>query len=576
VATLSDQSLSVAIIGSGGAGVLTTGLLLLDAVAAAGRYALMRRASGPQIRGGESAALLRISDRPVFCDCGHVEVLLALDWRNADRFMDELHLHDRSIVIYDSGAGEPPRALAVADSGRLIALPFTDSAKSIDHGRTNMVALGLLAAMIGIPPDIVDDVVATGMEQKGPDTIRAGQAAASAGAAFVAQLDGFRPPAWPEPAAKTQRWNISGNEACALGALRGGVRFCAAYPITPASEMLEWLAPRLEKIGGTLLQAEDELASINMCIGASYGGVPAMTATSGPGFALMVESLGLAVAAEVPVVVIDVMRGGPSTGIPTKSEQADLNIAIYGMHGDAPHIVLAPLSIDDGLFTTQWAVHLAESLQVPAVVLTDQAMAQARAVIDRPVDVSFVTRRTTAGHTVQEYQRYAISAGGVSPMAIPGTAGVCYTAEGLEHNERGTPTARAADHAKQLEKRRSKIVDHDYGGAWADHGGSGDTAVITWGSTTAAVREAIEQLGSNGKDVRLIGLRLLAPFPEKAFASAMVGARCALIVEQSHSQQFYRYLRAHADLPRDTRVLSRPGPVPIRPHEIIEQLGNWS
>ncbi len=161
--------------------------------------------------------------------------------------------------------------------------------------------------------------------------------------------------------------------------MRGGVRFAAAYPITPATEILEWLAPNLPQVGGVLLQAEDELASINMIIGASFGGTPALTATSGPGLSLMIEALGLATAAEMPIVVVDVMRGGPSTGIPTKSEQADLNIAVYGLHGDAPHLVLAPQSVADCLFTTQWAVHLAEALQTPAIVLSDQFVGQAQA-----------------------------------------------------------------------------------------------------------------------------------------------------------------------------------------------------
>ncbi len=162
------------------------------------------------------------------------------------------------------------------------------------------------------------------------------------------------------------------------------MRFVAAYPITPASEILEWLAPRLEQVGGSLLQAEDELASVNMIIGASFGGVPALTATSGPGLSLMMEGLGLAVASETPVTVVNVMRGGPSTGIPTKSEQADLNIALYGLHGDAPHLVLAPLDIGDCVFTTQWAVQLAEHLQTVAIVLSDQFLGQSRTISATP------------------------------------------------------------------------------------------------------------------------------------------------------------------------------------------------
>jgi 2-oxoglutarate/2-oxoacid ferredoxin oxidoreductase subunit alpha len=189
--------------------------------------------------------------------------------------------------------------------------------------------------------------------------------------------------------------------------------------------------PRAAQVGGVLVQAEDELASVNMIIGASYGGTPALTATSGPGLALMVEALGLATAAEIPIVVVNVMRAGPSTGIPTKSEQADLNIAVYGCHGDAPHVVVAPLSVADCLFTAQWAVHLAESMQTPAIVLSDQFLGQTQAVIEPPAAVSFLTRRVApAASEPGSYRRYALAAGGVSPMAIPGMPGSQYTADG--------------------------------------------------------------------------------------------------------------------------------------------------
>ncbi len=222
------------------------------------------------------------------------------------------------------------------------------------------------------------------------------------------------------------------------------MRFVAAYPITPATELLEWLAPALAKVGGTLVQAEDELASINMALGASFGGVPSLTATSGPGLSLMIESLGLGVAAEVPVVVVDVMRTGPSTGIATKSEQADLGTALYGLHGDAPHIVIAPNSLADCLAATEWAVSLAESLQVPAIVLSDQYLGQARGVVDAPRLNGAGAPRLTAEADTAAYKRYALTPSGVSPMAIPGTAGNTYVADGLEHNERGTPSSQAA------------------------------------------------------------------------------------------------------------------------------------
>src|SRR5450830_1242795 len=261
-------------------------------------------------------------------------------------------------------------------------------------------------------------------------------------------------------AGRDSRWLITGNQAAGYGAVRGGVRFVAAYPITPATEVLEWLAPALPKVGGALVQAEDELASINMIIGASFGGVPALTATSGPGLSLMTEALGLAVAAEVPIVVVNVMRGGPSTGIPAKSEQSDVNIAVSGLHGDAPRVVVAPNSVADCLTATQWAVHLAEVMQVPAIVLSDQYFGQTRAVVDRPADMRFIGERATAAARTEGYKRYALTDSGVSPMAIPGTPGVVYTADGLEHNERGLPSSQSTDHVAQLAKRERKVVQH--------------------------------------------------------------------------------------------------------------------
>ncbi|MGZ9105477.1 MAG: 2-oxoglutarate synthase, partial [Rhodoplanes sp.] len=359
------------------------------------------------------------------------------------------------------------------------------------------------------------------------------------------------------------------------GRCAGGIRFAAAYPITPATDILEWLAANLARIGGVMLQAEDELASINMIIGASYGGTPALTATSGPGLSLMVEALGLATAAEIPIVVIDVMRGGPSTGIPTKAEQSDLNIAVYGLHGDAPHLVLAPQSVSDCVFTAQWSVYLAEALQTSAIVLSDQLIGQAQAAIARPADLAFIGERLRARDIAAPYQRYALGGAGVSPMAIPGTRGGQYTADGLTHTVHGIPTGSAGDHRAQLDKRRDKLENFNYGDHWATLEGDGELAVITWGSLTGAVREAIARARAEGVAVRLIAPRLLAPARPKEMEAALAGVRKALIVEQSHGAQFHRYLKAHYALPEKVRALHAPGPLPLRPGDIHRALMDW-
>jgi 2-oxoglutarate/2-oxoacid ferredoxin oxidoreductase subunit alpha len=515
-------SICLAILGSGGAGSLTTAGLLLEAAGRCGWYGLMTRSVGPQIRGGEAAAFVRLA----------------------------------------------------ASGAALVEVEMKALAREIPGGRPNMIALGLAAGLVGIPEDELDRVIVARLAAKGEAAMEASRSAVAAG------IEQSRTLGRPIGLATSQapgapRWSLTGNEATGLGAVRGGVRFAAAYPITPATEILEWLAPALTQLGGVLVQAEDELASVNMIIGASYGGTPALTATSGPGLALMVEALGLACAAEIPVVVVNVMRAGPSTGIPTKSEQADLNIAVYGCHGDAPHVVVAPLSVADCLFTTQWAVHLAESMQTPAIVLSDQFLGQTQAVIEPPATVSFLTKRKTAAAGQPEaYRRYARAAGGVSPMAIPGMSGGQYTADGLTHDEKGTPSSRTGDHMRQLDKRHDKVEGFEYGSHWADVQGDGEFVLLTWGSLSGAAQEAAQRLAGDGIAVRTVSVRLIAPLKRDRLSEAL-GTRKVLVIEQSHSGQFERYLRSHALLGGAVRTLRRPGPLPIRPGEICSAIHAW-
>ncbi len=567
------QDISVALVGSGGAGVVAAGELLLTLAFESGYYGLMRKAYGPQIRGGESAALLRLGSYPIYCMDDNFDLLLALDWQNTERFAAEIPLADTSLIIADPAAGAIPPVIA-ASGAAVESAELAAMAGETPGGRGNMVALGLLSGWLGLDATKARRCISAAFSDKGSEVAASSIACFERG--FVTGIKGLAaanitPTSSPEP-----RWHLSGNEACGLGVLRGGVRFAAAYPITPASDMLEWLAPRLEQLGGSLLQAEDELASINMIIGASFGGVPAMTATSGPGLALMLEGFGLAIASETPVVIINVMRGGPSTGIPTKSEQTDLNIALYGMHGDAPHLVLAALDTSDCIFTSQWAVRLAEALQASAIVLSDQGLAQSRALIPAPASPELALAvRKKPEITDAPYQRYAITEDGVSPMAVPGDAQTMYTADGLEHSPSGKPSSAFADHSAQLDKRQGKLQQFDYGEHWAETGGDGDTAIICWGSSTGAAREARQRLQQAGIPVRLIAMRLLLPARSAQMDEALRGVKRVLVVEQSHSRQFLHYLRAHFDIDAPMACLAKPGPLSISPGEIVERISNW-
>ncbi len=557
---MSQTELSIAITGAGGAGVISCGELLLQAWAREGGRGLLRKAFGPQIRGGESAALLKLTEHERYTAASRYDFLLAFDWNNFSRFGDEIRLDARSVIICDEKHALPPEIETLGAT--VISLPF--SALAVDahkEGRINMLAVGILGNLLGLPAASLVDLAEKKLAHKPASYREASAACIVAGFEQSPVLD-LSVPALGEPDA----WYMSGNQAAGLGALEAGIRFVAAYPITPASDVLEWMAGGLEKVGGQLVQAEDELAAVNMIIGAAFGGVPAFTATSGPGLALMTESIGLAVASETPVTLLNVMRGGPSTGIPTKSEQSDLNIALNGLHGDAPHLVLAPLDIPDCVFTTAWAVNLAQHLQTAAIVLSDQFIGQSTAVVGEPRRCSNFNE-AGAGDS-NDYLRYRLTETGVSTLAAPGDPGQRFTADGLEHNEKGTPSARDSDHQLQLEKRARKLTEFCYGEEWARVGGDGDIALVCFGSASAAVEEAAELLAESGHKARTISLRLLAPLPKHDLLTQLQGCTQILVIEQNHSAQLFHYLRGQLDFAAPVTSYAVAGPVPLSPASI--------
>jgi len=576
---MARQSVSIAIAGYGGTGVITTGQLLLKAAAQSGYFGLAQRSFGPQIRGGESLSLLRFSNQQVLSPDDVFDLLVLLDTEHVDRFVAEVPLSKNSLVIIAQDSASIPGF--VSESGaKVVNLALDTVASASSDGGENIVAAGLLANYLGLDHTLLQGVIDQHFAKKeallsqaqhwctaGWDL--ADQNPAQADIELVTAND-------PSSGQSSPAWLVNGSEAAGLGALKAGIRFVAAYPITPASGILEWLAPNIEEVGGSLVQAEDELASINMIIGGSFGGIPSLTATSGPGLALMAESIGLAVASETPLVIINVMRGGPSTGIPTKSEQSDLNIALHGLHGDAPHLVTAMLSIADSAFTAGWSVWLAEHLQVPVIALSDQSMAQSDASIALPELWGEKGHRLIAAHSDTPYHRYALTEDGISPMSIPGEADMMYTADGLEHNQHGTPSAVAEQHRLQLDKRANKLADFDYSDYWAEISGKGDNVIICWGSVSAVAQEAAQRLSDQGEPTKVIALRLLAPLQTELLLNALSGAKKVLVVEQSHSAQFMAWLRGHIDFPCPHHGLAVPGPLPIRPSHITQAIESWN
>lgn len=571
---MARTSISIVFAGSGGSGAMTAGSLFLQAAAGAGYYGAMTQLFGAQVRGGESASLIVVSTEPVESPPDLYDVFVALDWEKVDQFAPEIPLAGTSTVIADPAAGMMPASIAKSKP-QLLPVSFDDPRetrleRALRGRHVNVCAAALLGTLIGLDSRHLAAALDKVLGGKSAEVLEANRRALALG---VDKAKEVRIDLRLDQPKAADRWLITGNQAVALGALRGGVRFVGCYPITPATDLVEWLAPNLRELGGNLVLAEDELAAINMVLGASYGGVPAMTVTAGPGLSLMTEAIGLGVAAEIPAVVVDVMRAGPSTGIASKTEQSDLNIAIYGGHGDAPRVVVAPMSVADCATTAEWAVYLAESLQSPVMLLSDQALGQTLGAIpaltERPPPAK---RRVNSVAASAQFKRYAIGGDPVTPMPRPGTEGYEWVAEGLSHNEAGLPVSGAGAHVAQINKRAKKLEQFDPGALWGAVWGEGDIAIVAFGSGVAAAREAARRLTESGLPTRVVALRVISPVPMSYLAAALKSAKRVIVLEQNQSGQLLRHLLGHRAIPASAESIARPGPLPFRPGEIAAHI----
>ncbi len=430
------------------------GDLLIETAAACGLYGLLTRTYGPEVRGGESACFLRLGLRPFEVMPDALDLVVAFDWSNGEHVQYELQFKPDSWFIYEEAAGDLPRWLP-AEAIRCPA-PWKRLAGEFgSEARPNLVAFGALCRLLGLGDEPARAVVAARFG------VRGGEPALRAfehGAAWARQAGKWERKL-PAVATDVRRWMLTGNEAVVLGALHAGCGFFSGYPITPATDIMEALSRHLPERGGVLVQAEDELAAINMAIGASFGGKRAMTATSGPGFSLMAEGLGLALMAEVPLVVVDVQRVGPSTGIATKTEQADLWAAVASSHGDNPRVVLAPSSMRGCAELTVRAFEIAEVYRVPVVLLSDQFLGGRVEILDPIPPEGMGRREQTAGEPLKAGRGASPSdpGGANASTGLPGTPGGEYTGESIEHDPSGRPDSSFRTHQVQARRRREKL-----------------------------------------------------------------------------------------------------------------------
>ncbi len=540
------HSVVIRLAGESGEGVISSGDILTQAAARAGYYTQTFRTYPAEIKGGPCMYQFRLSDEPIWSHGKDVDLLVCFNQEAWDLNWDSLG--PDGVILYDvTEVTVPEEYLPRARPVRMEAL-----AKEIGGSlrAKNMVAVGAVTGVIEFDTTPIEELVLRRFAHK-EGVGQANIAALHAGSDEAADLKG-RYPLVPPVEVDEDRMLISGNQAIAIGAVAAGVKYFAGYPITPASDILEWLSVRLPQVGGITIQCEDEIASLASVVGASYAGVKAMTATSGPGLSLMSELIGYAGTAEIPVVIVDAMRGGPSTGLPTKTEQSDLNQALYGSHGDAPRIVMAPVSVEDCFFATVDAFNYAEQYQVPVILLTDQGLATRLEVIHRP-DVSKLTltpRKTSKGMAREDYKRYEYTADHVSPMGIPGEPNGMYVATGIEHDEYGHPAYTPEIHLNMSHKRWDKLDPLRTEARQAAHGETQptDVAFIGFGSTFGPVREAIDRLTELGISVGSFYPRVLAPFPAQAVIDFVADARRVIVPELNFTGQLARLIKAETGI----------------------------
>jgi len=575
------SSLIIGMAGAGGDGIVSAGESLITAIALDGYHGIMTKSFGSQIRGGESSCRLRISPRPVLHPGGTLDVAVALNWEDFLRFGAELTVGGHTVVIYESKTGVAPDQIPLAGvrPAEAVPVPITDMAKEFagtDRAK-NTVVLGLLVGWFGIARESLLAGIRKKFAKKGTDLVASNERAFSGGIEYAAahplRSDLRIDP--PEPGASAKLLT-DGNDMCGAAALFAGCEFMSGYPITPSTEIMQFLSREMWRYGGTVLQAEDEIAGIGAVVGASFAGKKAMTATSGPGMSLKTEILGLATIAELPLVCVNVQRGGPSTGIPTKSEQADLFQAAFSAHGDVVRPVLAPVSVADTFGVTVEAFNIAEEFQTPVIVLSDQEIAQRKETVD-PIDTSrfhLVERRRPSEVELESYVRFRITESGISPISHPGMPLGNYLASGIEHNEKGAPTASGEVHSRMNEKRLRKIEPlkrrRDLFVREGD--AAAPFALVSWGSVAGVAREALDIAGREGLRLKLLVPKLLYPVAEEVYRDFFASVRRGFVVEQSHQGQLYRVLRMFLEVPRGIEPFCKSGSNPITPAEIVEKV----
>jgi len=571
-----SNELILRVAGESGEGVITVAESVSRVAARMGLHLATFRTFPAEIKGGPCMMQLRVSERPVFHHGDLADVLMAFNEEGVRKNLDSLR--EGGVLLYEASIEAPiPRKNGLA----CYAVPLQQIAVDEVGNPTskNIVALGVLTQLYGLPKEAIVKLLEKRFGKRAKTILETNLKGLDAGIRYAAEhLGKVAQGRSLRPTGSSPKLTMTGNEAAALGALAAGLQCFFGYPITPSSEIMEYLAKNLPRLGGRFLQTEDEISAISGVCGAAWAGRRAMTATSGPGLSLMSEVLGLLSMTELPAVIVNSQRGGPSTGLPTKTEQSDLLLALYGSHGDTPRIVLAPSTVRETLELVALAFELAEKYQMPAIVLMDQTLSSRLETVDADILASLpkFPSEETPQKPNGEYRRFQLTETGVSPRIFPGTpGGYEYVSTGLEHNERGDPQYDERMHTIMSAKRHKKMAslarDPIAAGRSSIFGvEEAEIGIVAWGSTAGAVEDAVHLAIEQGIPVKAIIPKVLNPLIHSEMKPFLASTKRLIVPEMNFTGQLATMLRSTYRVP--TIRLNKVKGVPFRSFEILEKI----
>ncbi|MEQ6856462.1 2-oxoacid:acceptor oxidoreductase subunit alpha [Lysinibacillus capsici] len=560
--------------GQQGEGIESTGEIFSMAMNRLGYFLYGYRHFSSRIKGGHTNNKITVRPTEVRSIADDLDILVAFDQETID--VNYKELTEKGIILADAKF-DPVKP---EDSkAPLFAVPFTEVAAELGTSlMKNMVAIGATASLLNLEDAVFQNVVDDIFGKKGEEVVQKNMEAITRGRQIMNELLVDRIGEWElAPADGKRRMFMIGNDAIALGALAAGTRFMAAYPITPASEIMEYLIKKLPKFGGTVIQTEDEIAAATMAIGANFGGVRSFTASAGPGLSLMMEAIGLSGMTEQPLVVVDTQRGGPSTGLPTKQEQSDLMAMLYGTHGEIPKVVIAPSTMEEAFFDTIQAFNIAEELQLPVILMTDLQLSLGKQSVE-PFDYNKIEIRR--GKIVMDdleeaadkayFKRYEDTEDGISPRVLPGTLHGIHHVTGVEHDETGKPSEATGNRQTQMDKRFRKLeslkfenpvfVNAPYEEA--------DILLVGFNSTRGAIEEVQERLNAQGMKVNHAHIRLIHPFPSAEIAPLVAQAKKVIVVENNYTGQLANIMKMNVGGHDKIATITKYNGTPFLPGEL--------